>query len=312
MHREGKSRRPGNRPRQAQWTFPIDRNNLAILGVPRRRAASIARTMQDREIAMNASLKLAIVALALTVSCAPHRPSGEPPPERELDHFKFWSVGEIAVDRQVMLKGQFDEKPWPAQIESIHFIANPVQKNDEPVLDSKTHLVAYFLRQSEKPEPRRWVTLSNQISKAARWRLTDPAFLLVPAGKTFPPNVPALPTGSVDHFVCYIVQQTDPVTKALKLVDQFDRRREMVERISKLEPAFFCLPVEKNGEPMHNSHVHLAIYDIAPHATLNPPVTVWTKDQLRPSILVAGESMMLAVPSRKTGWGPDPDGNNPT
>ena len=229
------------------------------------------------------------------------------------DHYKFWKVDEVAFARTVRLKGQFDKEEWPARIDSVQYLANPVSKNNEPIHYPRTHLVAYRLAaEPDRRNERRWVTFTNQFG-AGRWILTDPFFLLVPAGKTFPPETPGMPPpNTVDHFVCYVVRETDPVTREVTLVDQFDRRREKRERITRLEPAFFGVPVSKNNEPIINPAVHLTIYDIVPTDTLNPPFLVWTKDQLRPSILTARESKMLAVPSEKTGWGPDDGGDIPT
>lgn len=85
-----------------------------------------------------------------------------------------------------------------------------------------------------------------------------------PTAKTFGPEQPQMPPHTVDQFICYVVRQSAPVDRKLTLVDQFDRRREKVERITSLEPAFFAVPVSKNREPIVNPAVHLAIYDITP------------------------------------------------
>lgn len=218
-----------------------------------------------------------------------------------LNHFKVWKVQEVSFQREVTLKGQFDERPWKAQLDGVHHLYNPVRKNEEPIHDPKAHLVAYFIKQSETPQPVRWVTFRNQFGQA-RWILTDPAFLLVPAGKAFPPGTPSIPA-SLDHFVCYLVRETDALEKRLTLEDQFDVKRRKKEKVTKLEPALFAVPVKKNNERDPAGSSHLAIYDITPRDALNPPYTVWTKDQLRSGQLTATESLMLAVPSEKTDSG---------
>lgn len=261
---------------------------------------------------MSRATRMTILAVTLLLSsCTSIRPELPNTAEDQVDHFKIWKVEEVRFDRPVRLKGQFDKAPWQARIDSIQYLANPVRKNGKPIRDPNTHLVAYFLHQPEEPGPRRWVALSNQFG-TARWRLTDPALLLVPAGKAFPPSQPSMPSGPLAHFLCYLVREPIEVTRSVTLVDQFDERREAAERITKLEPAFFCVPVEKDGKPITNPSVHLAIYDIAPRARLQPPIIVWTRDQFRPNILKATESLMLAVPSQKTDWGPDPNGDNPS
>lgn len=221
-----------------------------------------------------------------------------------LDHYKFWQVDEIPFERIVTLKDQFHKKPWQVQVDSIQYIGNPVQINNSTLLDPNTHLVAYFLKQHDIPEPPRWVQLSNQFGRQ-RWRLSDPALLLVPSGKTFPPETPRLPDSSLDHFVCYLVRDSERMTRNDQLEDQFDRRRDTVERLTTVEPAFFCVPASKNGEPISDHRIHLAMYDMTPTDQLQTPITVWTRDQLRPSELEAMKSLLLAVPSLKLSWGPD-------
>jgi hypothetical protein len=261
---------------------------------------------------MNISTCVAALVVPLVISScmtAPPQPSGSDPAEERVDHFKIWKVEKLTFQRPVRLKGQFDQAPWQTQVESIEYVANPVEKNDKPIRFRSRHLVAYFLRQSEEGGPRRWVTFTNQFG-AARWRLTDPALLLLPASKVLDGDPPE-PPGGLDHFLCYIVRQTSPVAGPIKLIDQFDRRRDAVERIQQLDPAFFCVPVEKDGKPRVHPEVHLALYDLDPGTSLDQAITVRTRDQFGARTLKATQSLLLAVPSTKTDWGPDPDGDNP-
>lgn len=255
---------------------------------------------------MPASRLTLLVFAVLSSSCKLLR-HAEPLPEKEVDHFKFWAVQVVPFADTVRLRGQFDSATWTARIESVQYLGNPVRKNSEPILDSTTHLVAYFLKQSERPQPRRWVKLSNQITRdSATWHLTDPALLLVPAGKSLSSTPPPAPGGKLSHFLCYVVLESPAIVKSYRLVDQFDVRREKVENVTHLEPAFFCVPVQKNGEPIRNEKVHLALYDLTPRDSLKPPVTVVTRDQLRTGPLQVIESLLLAVPSRKLSWGKEP------
>jgi hypothetical protein len=261
---------------------------------------------------MNISTRILFLTASLLISsCMAARPrlSGSDPAEEKVDHFKIWKVEKITFQRPVRLKGQFDKEPWQAQVESIEYVANPVEKNDKPIRFRSRHLVAYFLRQSVEGGPRRWVEFTNQFG-VARWRLTDPAFLLLPASKVFDGDPPDPPNG-LDHFLCYIVRETNPVSGPIKLIDQFDRRLSGSERIQRLAPAFFCVPVEKDGGKMVNPNVHLALYDLEPRKSLVSAIAVRTRDQFGARTLKATESVMLAVPSTKTGWGPDSDGEKP-
>jgi len=255
---------------------------------------------------------MAILATAVAISSCASARGGlmeSDPSEERIDHYKVWKVETIAFERPVSLKGQFDAAPWQAHVRSLEYLANPVEKNGQPIRFPDRHLVAYFLRQAKEEGPRRWVTFTNQFGPA-RWRLTDPALLLLPASKVFEGEPPE-PPGGLDHFLCYLVRQTDPVAGPVRLVDQFDRRREAVEQIDQLDPAFFCVPVEKNGRPLVHPEVHLAIYDLDPGMSLDPPISVRTRDQFGMRTLEATHSLLLAVPSTKREWGPDPDGDEP-
>jgi hypothetical protein len=203
----------------------------------------------------------------------------------------------------VKLKGQFDRQAWLGTIDYVQYLANPVNKNDEGILDPKTHLIGYLLRKLEKRQPRRWVELSNQFTQKDHWHLGDPTFLLVPAGKTFPPEKPTLPEGRADHFLCYIVRDANPQRKLVMLEDQFDAKLKRKERITRIRPLFFGVPVQKNNEQIKDPKTHLAFYEITPRRTLRPPIVVATKDQLRRNLLKIQESIFLAVPSDKIAWG---------
>jgi len=108
----------------------------------------------------------------------------------------------------------------------------------------KTHLVGYFLRKLEKPQPRRWVKISNQFTQGEQWHLGNPTFLLLPAGKTFANEPPKIPDGQVDHFLCYVVRDGTAKRKSITLEDQFDLKLKRKEKILRIKPAFFGVPVQ--------------------------------------------------------------------
>jgi hypothetical protein len=60
-----------------------------------------------------------------------------------------------------------------------------------------------------------------------------------------------------------MVEQPLAFAKDVVLEDQFDVRLKKPKKIAKLEPAFFGVPVSKNGEKLINVDMHLALYDIA-------------------------------------------------
>lgn len=114
----------------------------------------------------------------------------------------------------------------------------------------------------------------------------------------------------IDHYVCYQVLRAGRPRGGCILEDQFDRHQQHVEQIGVLRPAFFGVPVSKNGEKIVDPDTHLAIYLIQPTMELRPQIRVTVLDQFHPNLdpalnLVALKSAMLAVPSRKLGWTDD-------
>jgi len=255
---------------------------------------------------------VAFAALLLT-ACGTHREGPRPIPvptrkswqeiERTLDHFKIWEVKEIPFTRNVDLRGQFDRSDTTAAITHVSWIANPVEKNGRSVLHKDAHLVGYYL---EPPAAhiKRWVRIANQIdTQPTTWYLTDPAMLLLPASKVFSGEPPA-PPNSLDHFECYLVVQTKPIAKTVVLQDQFDVLRHVKEKVTQLEPAFFCLPVSKNHSRILDNDAHLALYDISPQAIVTElTIGVKTRDQFNRLDLNVERSILLAVPTEKINWG---------
>ncbi len=229
-------------------------------------------------------------------------------PESKLDHFKIWLVKEKEFSRDVTLEGQFDEEVKKQKhLEKVVWIANPVKKKSFAPRRESAHLVGYYLTPPKNPGPQRWVILSNQFHKEqdrTKWTLGDPELLLLPASKVEKGDPPPPPT-DLDHFECYVVKNATSIDEAFKLEDQFDKKLKKIEEIKKIEPAFFCVPVSKNGGKRVNPHVHLALYDITPRVDINDaPISVIARDQFGKLELKVLESLMLAVPSQKLDSGP--------
>jgi hypothetical protein len=152
------------------------------------------------------------------------------------------------------------------------------------------------------------VVLANQFhaeKDKTTWRLGDPAVLLLPASKDYKDNPPDPPADS-DHYECYIVRDADKLgfDETLTLEDQFDTKiGKGVEKIERLEPAFFAVPVSKNGGKVKNRDVHLALYNIFPKRDARKSrIAPFTRDQFGMLHLEVEESLMLAVPTRKIAW----------
>jgi hypothetical protein len=220
-----------------------------------------------------------------------------PPVQHEIDHYKIWKVKSVPFARTVKLQGQFDEQSWEARVRSIEYLGNPVEKNGEPILKPDWHLVGYSLK--APPQPPRSVTIENQFRKGETLRITDAAWLLLPASKNLDGQPPE-PPKEADHYLCYTVLPTDPITTPVKLMDQFDRRRQDSEEIKQLWAAFFCVPVSKDGGTIYKPKEHLTVYRLDPPDPY--PLSAATWDQFGQRKLSVERSEFLAVPTTKLDW----------
>ena len=235
------------------------------------------------------------------------------PVEHKLDHFKFWAVAPVPFAANAALLGQFDNGQWwNAGLSSITYIVNPTNKTHGPVVtkitNPKLHFVAYGLT-PEKHQPRRDVTIHNQFTarvpgvKVETWRIGDPAFLLLPAGKEFYPAPAQKQSG--DHFACYAVIAPSSFDIKVILQDQFDVKRDKDEILTALQPAYFCVPVQKRYandpvQPLIDPKTYLAVYKFFPQEPWSRRVN--TADQFGNRILDAIGSRMLAVPTTQVDW----------
>jgi hypothetical protein len=234
-------------------------------------------------------------------------------PEAQLDHYKFWEIDPKDYQRDVDLKDQFDvneELPLPQTLERLVWIANPVEKEFNHkvhgIKHPDAHLLGYFF--TAKPQKPRWVVIQNQLNpKPVLWKLGDPTMLLLPASKVHEGAPPKPPT-DVGHFECYLVTKADPAGGVV-LEDQFDKIVGKKETLTTLEPAFFCVPVSKDGEEIVHPNAHLALYDIALEERtslrkLGKTIKVSARDQFKTwDDLTVLQSLMLGVPTDKQKWG---------
>jgi hypothetical protein len=63
--------------------------------------------------------------------------------ELKLDYFKFYDVANREVEGDVLLRGQFDQRPQKMRLRLLDYFANPVSKNDESLYDKAAHLAWY-------------------------------------------------------------------------------------------------------------------------------------------------------------------------
>jgi len=231
--------------------------------------------------------------------------------EQDVDHYKFWTLNPMPFERLVTLRGQFDRGVRPARTIALDFIGNPVAKDGVAPQFPERHLTGYSLYPPSPsvPEPRRRVVLSNQFGPRFEWQIGDPQMLLLPAGKSFAEGLPGDPTPPLTHYLCYQVHTGEMVNREVELNDQFDAVLGEPEHVGPLFPSFFGVPVEKNGEPIGNAAVHLAIYRFQPRTGLAKPLFIRTSDQfipLLPILLTVLGPRFLAVPSMKLEWSEQP------
>ena len=156
--------------------------------------------------------------------------------ELKLDHFKIYKVSNINVNAQVWLRGQFDEEPDLAKIQSLTHYCTPVSKNNEPFYDEDAHLAWYSITQ-QMPEPMRIVTIKNQFG-TAKLILGRPFAVLAPSrkqGHQFPERL--------DHYKVYRVLDGEPINQGVSLKDQFENSDAVIKW-----PVAFAVPVRKRHD----------------------------------------------------------------
>jgi len=230
------------------------------------------------------------------------------PAEHKLDHFKFWAVLPVPFAANVSLLGPFDNGQWwNAEASSILYVANPTNKihgdHKTKIENPNLHYVAYSLK-AARPQPARQVTFQNQFTtQPETWKIGDPTFLLLPAGKEFLPKPAEKQSG--DHFVCYAAPSPSTMMMKVTLQDQFDVKRDKDEVLKALQPAYFCAPAQKKHgneavSPLLDPKTYLAVYKIFPQDMWNWRVN--TLDQFGERRLDVIGSRLLAVPTTKVEW----------
>jgi hypothetical protein len=214
--------------------------------------------------------------------------------ELKLDYFKFYDVENREAEGDVLLRGQFDQRPQKMRLRLLDYFANPVSKNGEALNDKNAHLAWY--RGVQPPEPPRQVVLENQFGKFDI-RTGTGYGLLVPTqkveqGSEFPKEL--------DHYKVYRLLDVEGVPdKPLKLRDQFGG-----DEVKLRLPLYFAVPVIKRvGEktyPIQNERAHLLIFSIT---TREVQKAIKLRNQFaRGASVKVIRSLMLGAPSLKLEW----------
>jgi len=217
--------------------------------------------------------------------------------ELKLDYFKFYDVENREAEADLLLRGQFDQRPQKMRLRLLDFFGNPVSKNGERLYDKNAHLAWY--RGVQPPEPMRRVVVENQFGKFDI-RTGTGYGLLVPTqkierGSVFPEKL--------DHYKVYRLVDVEEVpNKVLKLRDQFGS-----DEVKLRLPLYFAVPVlKRHGEktyPIQNDRAHLLIFSIT---TRDLQKSIKLRNQFASGIGVrVVRSLMLAAPSLKLEWKQD-------
>jgi len=214
--------------------------------------------------------------------------------ELKLDYFKIYDVENLAARGDVLLQGQFDQRPQKMQIALLDFFANPVQKNNEPLYDKNAHLAWY--RGLQPREPLRRVVLENQFGKFDIRTGTGYGMLVptqkVEEGSVFP--------ATLGHYKVYRLVDVEPIPNvSLKLRDQFG-----TDEVKLRLPLYFAIPVRKRKDekdyPIQNARAHLLLFSITSREVRKK---IRLRNQFARGISVyVVRSVMLAVPSIKIEW----------
>ena len=211
------------------------------------------------------------------------------------DHYQCYEA-KVAPDtpkfekRDVTLVDQFG--PSSALIDKVKNLCNPVDKNDEEIIDPTAHLTCYNIKEFDPQFEQRIVFVNNQFGTLFL-KVEKPERLCVPSEKN------GLPSDLlIDHFQCYKVKVAPGTPKFEKqevtLDDQFNSGTAIVEK-----PLALCNPVDKNGEGILNPANHLVCYSLNKGPKLDPKPEVTSVDQFGPLDLTVLKAERLCVPSTK-------------
>lgn len=218
--------------------------------------------------------------------------------ELGLDHFLFYQIATQPAGDVIGVQTQFDVGPTAGpekiQLRAATLFANPVQKNNEKILDQNAHLT-WYQAYDAIPDPMRTVNYTDQFGRRKVVLGRKYAFLS-PTQKDR--RGTAFPEG-LDHYVVFqVLDSSAPVNKAVKLQDQWGKTSARV-----YSPRFFAAPSRKwhdgNVDGVNNAKAHLAIYQINPTAVEK---VAKSRDQFGTRVINAYRTVLLGVPCKKGKW----------
>ncbi len=210
------------------------------------------------------------------------------------NHFKAYAISPKTFGFSAFTKDQFMEDGL--FLTGPMLLANPVQKDTFPIVDTTHHLHWYF---AEGRDTLITVNFENQF-ETTTVEIDSVRFFLVPVQK-----FPHAPPESLDHYKCYRIRQAEWLQKSPFMLDQFTPTAEVVDSVMR---DLFCAPCQKNTEPTFDTFTHYVAYLLAPGQPFVPPLIRQTADQFRATWVdtVLGSKYIL-VPTIKSLPTPPPD-----
>lgn len=228
----------------------------------------------------------------LTVFQAAFVHHGIYPAQPASEHFKCYTLEKAKFKkRNVTLNDQFGSRQ--AAVSKRKELCNPVQKNDEPFLNTPAHLVCYT---TAGTDPQKLVAVRNQFG-SQQLQVRGARRLCVPSekhkgkkGEFKPIEVP------IDHYQCYSVEAKTGLRRlgaigTVRLSDQFGQ-----EQVTVGDPVQLCAPVQKNNEVIQHPVNHLVCYSIGDKRKKK---LVEVRNQFEKKRLTTKKPVMLCVPSSK-------------
>jgi len=206
-----------------------------------------------------------------------------------VEHFETYLVtAEITSGAGVTLEDQFGISEHI--VNRLEQFAIPVQKNDEPLDNTTSHLSFWTI--TDPTFIAREVVVDNQFGEQSL-KVFDGIYLAAPALKNDEGRT-ELPT-DLSHFKCYKVQGVAPGNK-VTITGQFGTHTTTV-----LQPGLLCVPAKKTTDkgvvyPVVNPMEHLLCYKIE---VVGTGQTVLIRDQFSTSQTPLSFMDLLCVPSMK-------------
>ena len=210
--------------------------------------------------------------------------------------------------KEVTLVDEFEGES-KYQVKKLKKLLNPVNKNNEGIVNEESHLVEYKIKQLKgetKFKGIKEIPVFNQFGELTV-DIKKVKTLLVPSAKDHDEEPNELEEITINHFKCYEAKESKHTPKFEKrnvnLDDQFGEVNMQVYK-----PKMLCSPVDKNNEGIVNEDAYLMCYDLK--KIKGEPkfkkISVFTNDQFTSEKLKAEKQKRLCVPSTITGEEPEP------